>query len=188
MQNHFGLLDTDMMPICIIIALNMFIIIHFSINCSTVIFSPTLYLLLWEKPLVNTMPPRVYSTPYFQPYSFYFVALFAFRSHFAINLEGIDNPFIALGASSLCLCRYSGLDEILLLDWYLGSQTEGNTYCSCAASPFPLQGKNQRKQVSVNVSISGAVVWEVAEGFLAPLPGRISGAVAGEDQVKNSSK
>ena len=31
---------------------------------------------------------------------FYFVALSAFRSHFAINLERIDNPFIALGASS----------------------------------------------------------------------------------------
>ena len=45
------------------------------------------------------MAPRVYSTPYFQPYTFYFVALSAFRSHFANNLEGIDNPFEALGAS-----------------------------------------------------------------------------------------
>jgi hypothetical protein len=26
-----------------------------------------------------------------------------------------------------------------------GSQTEGNTYLYFAASPFPLQGKNQRK-------------------------------------------
>ena len=29
----------------------------------------------------------------------------------------------------------------LQLDWYLGFQTEGNTYLYFAASPFPLQGK-----------------------------------------------
>ena len=103
------------------------------------------------------MAPRVYSTPYFQPYTFYYVALSTFRSNFANNLEGIDNPFEALGASS-----YVFAQETLLLDQYLGSQTEGNTYCSFAASPFPLQGKHQRKQVSINVSISAAVVWEVA--------------------------
>ena len=36
MQNHFGLLDMDVMPICIIIALDIVITLCFSINCSTV--------------------------------------------------------------------------------------------------------------------------------------------------------
>ena len=77
------------------------------------------------------------------------------------NLEGIDNPFEALGASLFVF------DEAHLLDRYLGSQTEGNTYCSCAASPFPLRGKKTNASpVSVNVSISGTVVWEVAIQYL----------------------
>ena len=41
MQNRFGLLDTDVMPIFMIIALDVFIIMRFSINCSAVIWSPT---------------------------------------------------------------------------------------------------------------------------------------------------
>src|SRR5215216_1204240 len=40
MQNQFSLLDTDVMPICIIIALDIVITLRFSINCSTVICSP----------------------------------------------------------------------------------------------------------------------------------------------------
>ena len=39
--------------------------------------------------------------------------------------------------------------------------------------PFLFKGKTNASPVSVNVPISGAVVWEVLEGFLAPLPGRI---------------
>ena len=65
---------------------------------------------------------------------------------FASNCEGIDNPFIALGASLFdYLCRYSvicALSPTGLIPWFL---IEGNTYLYCAASPFPLQGKNQRK-------------------------------------------
>ena len=37
----FGLLDTDVMPIFMIIALDIFIIMRFSINCPTVICLPT---------------------------------------------------------------------------------------------------------------------------------------------------
>ena len=140
-----GLLVSDVMPICMIIALDIVITLCGSINWSTVICSPTVILAILREASSEHYGPRVYSTPYFQLYTFYFVALSAFRSHFANNLEGIDNPFTVLVQALLCLCRYSGLDEILLLDWHLGSQTEGHTYYSCAASPFPLQGKNQRK-------------------------------------------
>ena len=41
MQNRFGLFDTDVMPIFMIIALDIVITLHFSINCSVVICSPT---------------------------------------------------------------------------------------------------------------------------------------------------
>ena len=41
MQNRFGLLVTDVMPIFMIIALDIVITLRFSINCSTVIRSST---------------------------------------------------------------------------------------------------------------------------------------------------
>ena len=54
----FGLFVTDVMPIFMIIALDIFITMHFSINCSTVICSPTVILMLSrEKPLVKPMAP-----------------------------------------------------------------------------------------------------------------------------------
>ena len=42
MQAGVGLLDTDMMPMFVIIALDVIIIMCFSINCSAVICSPTI--------------------------------------------------------------------------------------------------------------------------------------------------
>ena len=45
------------MPIDIIIAIDDVTTLRGSINCSTVICSPTVYLLSWEKPLVNTTAP-----------------------------------------------------------------------------------------------------------------------------------
>ena len=41
MHNHFDLLDTDVMPIFMIIDLDIFTTMRFSINCSAVICSPT---------------------------------------------------------------------------------------------------------------------------------------------------
>ena len=41
MQNHFDLLDTDVMPIFMTIALDIIITLRFSINCSIVICSAT---------------------------------------------------------------------------------------------------------------------------------------------------
>ena len=57
MHNRFDLLDTDVMPIFIIIALAIIITLCFSINCSTVIFSPTVCFLSGDKPLVKPMAP-----------------------------------------------------------------------------------------------------------------------------------
>ena len=95
-----GLLVLDVMPIDIIIAIDILTTLRGSINCSTVIFLPTVIFAILREASSEHYGPRVYSTPYLQPYTFYFVALSAFRSHFANNLEGIHNPFEALGASS----------------------------------------------------------------------------------------
>src|SRR5512133_2179367 len=61
---------------------------------------------------------------------------------FASGREGIDNPFIALIVSS-CLFVYvrRTFEEppTGLIPWF--SKTEGNTYATIVASPFPLQGK-----------------------------------------------
>ena len=73
------------------------------------------------------------------------------RSHVANNREGIDNPFIALGAWLVFVCAVIRLVErCLLLDWYLGSQTEGNTYATLLHHPFLLKGKpNHAQEVAV---------------------------------------
>ena len=118
MQAGVGLLDTDVMPICIIIALDIVITLRFSINCSTVICSPTvLFLPSREKPLVK---PMALVSIFFHIFSdlytknillqfIYFYLLLCFSNFlylslsdltFASDREGIDNPFIALGASA----------------------------------------------------------------------------------------
>ena len=100
--------------------LDNLIIIRFSINCSTAICSPTVILMLsWEKPLVKPMAPR--SIFYHISFQSTFICIFTFPIYiikyqkyiyliilslsdltFASGREGIDNPFIALVASS-CL-------------------------------------------------------------------------------------
>ena len=60
MQNRFGLLDTDVMPIFMIIALDIVITLRFSINCSTVICSPTVLFSFKREASSETYDPRVY--------------------------------------------------------------------------------------------------------------------------------
>ena len=116
MQAGLGLLDTDVMPIFIIIALDIAITLCFSINCSTVIFSLTICFISREKPLVKPMAPgsiflHIFSYPYTKNtllQFIYFYLLLRFSNLLYLSLsdcilasdrEGIDNPFIALGAS-----------------------------------------------------------------------------------------
>ena len=122
MQAEVGLLDTDVMPIFMIVALDIVITLRFSINCSTVICSPTVILMLsWEKPLVKPMAPG--SIFYHTSFQSTFICVFTFCIYiikyqkniyliilslldltFASDLEGIDNPFIALVARFLIVC------------------------------------------------------------------------------------
>ena len=151
----------------------------FSINCSTVICSPTVILMLsWEKPLVKPMAPGsisyhicfqstfictftfcIYITKY-QKY-IYLIILSLSDLTFASGREGIYNPFIALVASSLFVCVGAWylwgasywIDTLVLKNW-------GKYLCYSAASPFPLQGKPTQAQ-DIARRISGAVAGEV---------------------------
>ena len=119
--------------------LDILITMHFSINCPTVICSPTVILMLsWEKPLVKPMAPGsifhhisfwsiLFCNLYFPIYIIKIPKICILLSlsdlTFASGHEGIDNPFSALVSRLLFVCVGTRwLACSLLLDWYLGSQ------------------------------------------------------------------
>ena len=116
MQAGVGLLDMDVMHMFMIIALDVIIIMRFSINCLVVIFSPTVIHAILREATSETYGPRVYFTSYKFLIYFYLHLLLSNQYHkntkniylillslsdltFASYCEGIDKPFIALGAS-----------------------------------------------------------------------------------------
>ena len=120
MQNRFGLLDTDMMPIFMIIALDIFITMRFSINCSAIICSPTVIHAILREATSETYGPRV-SFPlylfksrllfcnhcipiYTTKIPKIFTLLSLLDLTFASDREGIDNPFIVLVVRFLIVC------------------------------------------------------------------------------------
>ena len=125
MQNRFGLLDTGVMPIFMIIALDIIITMRFSINCSAVICSPTIIHAILREATSETYGPRVsfllycisfiyiasrllFCNLYFSIYTTKIPKIFILLSlsdlTFASGREGIDNPFIALVARFLFVC------------------------------------------------------------------------------------
>ena len=125
MQNHFGLLVTDVMPMFMIIALDIVIIMCSSINCSAVICSPTVIHAILREATSETYGPRVsfllyyiyfhyitsrllFCNLYFPIYTTKIPKIFILLSlsnlTFASGREGIDNPFIALVARFLFVC------------------------------------------------------------------------------------
>ena len=144
MQNRFGLLDTDVMPIFMIMSLDIFITMRFSINCSAVICSPTVIHAILREATSETYGPRVSFLLYYISFIYIasrllfcnlyipiyttkipkiFILLSLSDVTFVSDYEGIDNPFIALVARFFFVC--AGTRRFvcsLLLDWYLGSQ------------------------------------------------------------------
>ena len=124
MQDRFGLLDADVMP--------MFMIMPryshnyaFSINCSTVICSPTVIYAILREATSETYGPRVsfllycisfiyiasrllLCNLYFPIYTTKIPKIFILLSlldlTFVSDREGIDNPFITLVARFLIVC------------------------------------------------------------------------------------
>ena len=120
-------------------------------------------LLSWEKPLVKPMAPgsifhhiNLQSTSYLLFCNLYFsiyktkipkifILLSLSDLTFASGREGIDNPFIALVARFLFVCV--GTRDSRVVSYWIDTLVIKNwgKYLRCfAASPFPLQGKNQR--------------------------------------------
>ena len=143
MQAGVGLLVTDMMPIFIIIALDIVITSRFSINCSTVICSPTVLFAFKREASSETYGPWVYLLLYFILVYFYlhlyflhlyykipkiylsYLTIFV-RSHFRKWPWRDWQPLYCVGCEFfVCLCRCVGLLRSLLLDWYLRSQNWG---------------------------------------------------------------
>ena len=111
---------------------------------------PCVYILSYYFQIYKTRNPKITFCNLFIFTLFFFLLIFYISLldlTLASDHEGVDNPFFALGASVCWFVHVHllGTCLYLLLDWYLGSQTEGNTYLYFFAPPFPLQGKNQRK-------------------------------------------
>ena len=62
--NHFGLLDTDVMPMFMVIALDIVIIMRSSINWSAIICSPTVFFAILREATSETYGPRVSFSSY----------------------------------------------------------------------------------------------------------------------------
>ena len=71
MQEGVGLLDTDVMPMFMIIALDIIITLRFSINCSAVICSPTVIHAILREAISETYGPRVSFSSYQSPSLYY---------------------------------------------------------------------------------------------------------------------
>ena len=125
MQAGVGLLDTNVMPMFMIIALDVFIIMCSSINCSVVICSPTVIHAILREATSKTYGPRVsfllycisfiyiasrllFCNLYFPIYTTKIPKIFTLLSlldlTFASDREGIDNPFIVLVARFFIVC------------------------------------------------------------------------------------
>ena len=121
MQARVGLLDTDMMPMFMIIALDVIIIIRLSINCSAVICSPTVIYAISREATSETYGPGSLfhiTESHLHLGSLRSIILQSLLSNLYIKIpkiftllsvsdltfwsdrEGIDNPFIVLVASS----------------------------------------------------------------------------------------
>ena len=112
MQAGVGLLDMDVMPICIIIAFVIVITLRFSINCSTVICSPIVLFAFKRESSSETYGSQVYFPSYIfksinrktqnylapiyldlfsLPFIFLYISLLDLT--LVRDREGIDNPF-----------------------------------------------------------------------------------------------
>ena len=103
---------------------------------STILFSNLLFLESFTFRSINEKPKNIY-------FIFCLVLSIFIRSHFCKWPWRDWQPLYRVGCKLFdCLCRYWWFVRCLLLDWYLGSLTKGDTYLYFAASPFPRQGKN----------------------------------------------
>ena len=85
MQNCFDPLDTDVMPIFMMIALDIFITMRVSINCSAVICSPTVIHAILREATSEPMAPGSLS---------YYITSLLFTSHLVYYFATFTFQFI----------------------------------------------------------------------------------------------
>ena len=102
MQAGVGLLDIDVMPMFMIIALDVIIIMLFSINCSAVICSATVIYAISGEATSETYGPQVC----FLYLLFSFVYLYQI-SLLQVTMKGLTTPLSRWLQVLDCLCRYS---------------------------------------------------------------------------------
>ena len=91
----FRLLDTDVMPIFMIIALDIIITLRFSINCSAVICSPTVIISILREASSETYGPGVYFPSYkFSIYNFSFLFTYFVIFYFSIYKPKIPKTLL----------------------------------------------------------------------------------------------
>ena len=144
MQNRFGLLVADVMPIYMIMPrYSHNYALFYQLLDSNLFTHCNTYAILREA-TSETYGPRVYLPSYYFPIYLLFLSLFILQSLFS-NLyhKNTKNIYLIISIRShfckwpwrdwqplyrvgckvlICLCRYEGLACGLLLDWYLGSQ------------------------------------------------------------------
>ena len=136
MQNRFGLLVSDVMPIYMIIPRYSHNYAQFCQLLNSNLFTHRRIFMLSREATSETYGPRVYSHHINLPSLYYCLLLLCFYFTLlsctkntkniiylllsvlilASGREGIDNPFIALVARVCYLCRCEGLARSLLLD------------------------------------------------------------------------
>ena len=87
-----GLLVSDVMPICMIIALDIIMTLRDSINCSTVIRSPTVILAIMREASSEHYGPRIYFTSYFHPYNFTLLHFPPSDLTLQLTVKGLTTP------------------------------------------------------------------------------------------------
>ena len=127
MQAVVGLLDTDVMPIYMIISLDIVKTMRFFINCSTVICLPTVCYFFERAVSSENSGPRVYfnhiiknKNTLLQFIYFYFTLQF---NHLPIQdlilasnkFKGIDNSLARVGCKYLLLCVQEAFTRIWLV-------------------------------------------------------------------------
>ena len=179
MQNRFGLLNTDMMPIFMIIALDIVITLRFSINRSTVICSPTVIFSILREASCETYGPRVYFTSY--KFLIYYFAIFYFPiykpkipkiftlpfiylyhiSLLQVTVKGLTTPLSRWVQVGVCLCRYSvtcALSPTGLIPWF-SKLREILTLLCCITLSSSREKPTQAQEVAGRISgaVAGAI-------------------------------
>ena len=145
MQNRFGLLVTDVMPIYMIIPRYSHNYAQFCQLLNNNSFTHRKILMLLREATSKTYGPRVYSPLYYFPSTSYFCRRLLCNLYFSINTtkiqkiftllslldltfasgrEGIDNPFIALVARFLIVVQV--LRDLCVVSYWIDTLVRKN--------------------------------------------------------------